>query len=517
MTRRLLVTALTLGALAVPTGAMADEPAPPVTMPVVGKQSKGAHRGEPRRRGPRAAEESEVARAPHGAAPDRFPLAGYHAGKFYLRDDEDVFRFYPGMLLQIDTRAAMGRGVDELGAAAGEAVHDRMFVRRAQPTFAGQVLGRWSWLVTTELGRGTARLDHTFVDVELARFLSLQVGQLFVPLTMENRTAAASITWMERPLVTKLANQSFLDSGVMAYGSLRRGLVSYQAGVFAGDGLNRPNVDNRVDYVARVVTKPLAWTDSIAKDIQIGASGLFGMRRPTMVSYDMTPLETDGGYKFWDTQYFDGAGRRLHIIPSGRQTALAGEVRVPVSRLDFRFEFVAVRKDMREALDGVQATSTERFGHLSGSAFYAQVSYFLLGSPAITGKPGESRPTKLHFPRGPSHLRDRALELIVRGESLRATYSPGDRASVDVVPYPDQDIKVDVLGVGVNYYASRHAKVSLNYGYNMFPGSYRWGNDALAPGNLGCARWRTEKVPATQCHDGAHSLHEVGLRAQIAF
>lgn len=517
MTRRPLVAALALGALVVPAAAQAEEQDPPVTMPVAGKPDRAPRRGQPQRRGPRAAEETETVRAPRAHGPEGFPLAGYHGGKFYLRDDHDLFRFYPGLLVQIDTRAAFGRGVDDLQSPAGDSVHDRMFFRRVQPSWGGQILDKWSWVMTAEVGNGTPRLDHSYVNIELHRFLNLEIGQMFVPLTMENRSAAAAITWMERPLVTKLANQSFLDIGAMAHGSLRRGLVAYQIGVFGGEGQNRPNVDNRVDVVGRVFAKPLVWTDSIAKDIQIGASALMGMRRPNRVTYDMTPLDTDGGFRFWDTQYFDGSGRRVHILPSGRQSAIAGEVRVPVSKLDFRFEFVTVKKNTREALDGFQATNTERFGHLSGNAFYAQLGFWIMGSPALSGKPGDTKPPKIAFPRGHSHVPMRGVELVVRGESLRATYVPGDRANADAVLLPEQDIKVDVLGAGVNYYATQHAKLSLNYGYYMFPGSFRHDNAAYAPGNLGCSRSRVEKVPASLCHDGAHSLHELGMRAQIAF
>ena len=74
-----------------------------------------------------------------------------------------------------------------------------------------------------------------------------------------------------------------------------------------------------------------------------------------------------------------------------------------------------------------------------------------------------------------------------------------------------------MIGAGLNYYATHHASLSLGYGYVMVPSSYKGDNAALAPGNLGCPNRRTDVGPNTACHTGAHSLHELTLRGQVAF
>ena len=87
----------------------------------------------------------------------------------------------------------------------------------------------------------------------------------------------------------------------------------------------------------------------------------------------------------------------------------------------------------------------------------------------------------------------------------------------------DGDIKVNVISAGVNYWATRHMRVTVNYMLNMFPDSAptkasssngpAWSSSqrALAPGN---------QLPVgvnDEARDDAHTLHEVTARVAVAF
>jgi phosphate-selective porin len=458
------------------------------------------------------------------ASGDGFPLAGEHGGKFYLRDANDNYRLYPGLFLQADTRAYFGRGLDDLHGTQGSTTRDKMYLRRARFDLGGEVLKSWSFYLTGDFAGATAQnpngaphLEHALIDVELHRLAHVTVGQQQVPFTMENRTNPAMYQWMERPLAVRFAQPSDKDIGIMAWGETRQHFFAYEAGVFSGDGPNRPNVDNRVDLAGRVHFRPLAGTQTIARNIQIGFSGTWGVRQHQDVLYDMPTLATDGGFVFFNANHTDPAtGKTLHVLPSGTQSGFAGEVRVPVSRLDLRFEFVSVRRNTREALEGYVATNTERYGHLSGTAFYAQLGVWVLGKPSMRQDPGEFKTPHIRFPRGEPNRPARGLEVVARAESLRATYYAGDRANADVQPAADRNISVDVVGAGVNYYATTHAMVAINYNYNIFPSSWSTDNAALAPGNVPCGK--VGGTPTDQaCHTGAHSLHELAARVQIYF
>ncbi len=517
--RRWLAPCAAVAVVAAPTTSLADDDEPPVVVPARGKARRGERPG-PRRA--RSAVEFEETRRPYSMGPEGFPLAGYHGGHFFLRDDHDQFRLYPGLLMQVDTRATFGRGVRDVDGPAGDPLHTQMTMRRARVDLGGEILSRWSFFLSGDLAGPKPHLEHGFLEVRVARWLRLSVGQQQVPFTMENRTNEAHMMWLERPLAVRFGQPSNKDLGVMAAGRTRGGVFAYEVGAFGGDanqerGPVRQNADERLDGVARVVARPLATTGTIARNIQIGASVRYGMRAKEDVRYPLAPILTDGGYTLFATSYRGADGRTVNILPSGLDTAFAGEVRVPVSRLDFRFEFVSLRRNTREAVAGLEATHSERFGHMSGSAFYAQLGVFLMGRPGLREAPGRFSTPHIGFPKGHPEKAPRGLEIVLRGESLRAKYSPGDRAAVPGDASPDARVAVDVVGAGVNYYATHHASLSLGYGYVMVPGSYIGDNAALAPGNLGCRTARTDVGPNTACHTGAHSLHELTLRGQIAF
>ena len=337
----------------------------------------------------REAPNHEVVSKPVFAATDTFPLAGYHQGHFYLRDPEDRFRFFPGALLQIDGRAAIGRGVTELDGPLGEPLRPRVSVRRAQPMIGGQIGSDVSFLVSGELAGSKPRVDYALVDLAAHRLFHVTVGQQLVPFTMANRTYEAFQSWMEQPLVVRFARPVDKDLGVLFSGELPRSLVSYEAGVFGGDGAGRPNVDNRVDLAGRVTVRPLAQTDSIASRIQIGGSVQYGVREINKVGYHLDALTTEGGFAFWDGARTEG-GQRVAVVPSGEQLGIAGELRVPVSKVDFRFEVVYQKRQTRESVEGLEQQQSLRFGHLTGTGFYTQLAFWVLGDPTMIPEPFSS-------------------------------------------------------------------------------------------------------------------------------
>lgn len=496
--------ALFSGALALSwaASARADEP-PPVALPPPGDPpaAPASAPGDLRR-----APSDEVSFAPTLYARDAFPLAGFHHDHFYLRDPEDRLRLFPGGMLQLDSRGALGRGVSELAGPEGEALRPRMAVRRARLDLGGQIHRSWSFLLSGEFASPGPRVEYALVDLEFHRLFHLTLGQQLLPVTMANRTFEAFQPWLERPLVVRFALPRDKDLGLLAWGATARNVLGYEAGVFGGDA-GRPNADNRVDAAGRVYLRPLAASDTIARDIQIGASGAYGVRQIENVSDRLDPLSTDGGFVFWDTSRA-AADRRVLVVPSGDQVTLGGEVRVPVSQLDFRFEFLYSKRNTRERLDGGPPAQSERFGTLSGTGFYAHLGVWILGQPEILGPPGRFRPPRVRFPRGERPRPERGLAFVLRFDSLDASYDPAGRASAPGDASPRRDIKARSVGGGLNYYAGRHAAFLLHYTYNFFPDSsvpvLDPSNAAVAPGNL-------------SGHSGAHQLHEIGARMQVFF
>lgn len=444
---------------------------------------------------------AEADRAPTVFARDGYPLAGYQGGRFYLRDEDDRFLLSPGMLLQVDGKGAFGKDVRDVTGEPGAPLRSQMLVRRARFELAGHVVRRVGFYFTYDAA--SSKLNHAIVDVEAHEYLHLSVGQQQVPFTMDNRTPVGGLTWMELPLAVRFAQPSPFDLGAMAWAPFPKKLGGYEVGVFGGDGLNRPSVDDRADFAGRVYVNPLATTHSLASDIRIGFSGTVGERRARDVTYDVTPLTTQGGYAFFGGTRADG-GRTAHILPSGLQAGYAGELRIPISRFDFRFEFMGIRRDTREAIDGFQATNSERFGRIRGTAWYAHLSFWAWGDPRVGRVPGHFRIPQVRFPKGSPRELLQGIELSARVESISATYDANSRARLATEAPFSESIKAIAVGGGATWHATPHAKLMLNYTYTRFPDAGEPGSGTRAPGFY-------------VADFSSKDIHEVAARAQVAF
>jgi hypothetical protein len=202
---------------------------------------------------------------------------------------------------------------------------------------------------------------------------------------------------------------------------------------------------------------------------------------------------------------------------------VAGELRVPVSDFDLTGEFVYIKNHTREAIEGFEATNTERFGEMKGYSYYVMVGWWPVGGRDINGLPGYStRPPHVDFNKPDKATPTTALQLLVKWEQLALNYDSAARDGVADTKGIDGDIKVNAFSLGANYWATKHIRLSLNYVLNMFPDSApssasaangpTWSstNRAQAPGNtLG-------KGVNDDARDSAHVLHEVIARFAVA-
>jgi phosphate-selective porin len=489
------------------------------------------------------------------AARDGKPLAGYHAGTFYLRDRFDNFRLYVGGNLHLDSLNYFGSGVSDTS------LKSTVQVRRMRLTLGGEILGTWQFLVQPEWGSTTfdnvdgrnersaadagkspdrssavyspvqagvlrASMADAYINYGPMQLFNLQVGQFQVPFTMDNRTSSNSTTFLETSLASRALGAPLArDLGIMAWGALNKNLFYYSAGVFLGEGPNRPNADNRADFVMRYYARPFARAAGAIKEAQIGFSFKYGMRDKNRVAYDYPAMTTQGGYAFWRPNYTDSVvdpsssntkGRFIHVIPSGAQTGLAAELRVPFNRFDLRSEFVYVHNNTREGVDGFQVAHSERLGTIKGWSYYVQLGYWIWGKPFLTGAPGEARPPRLDLNRPDPGVSPQAVELAVKWEQLRVSYDGASRDGAVDKKSIDGDIRVDAFTVGANYWATRHLRVSLDYIYYSFPSSTAGssgtggaGQRALAPGN--------QQSVNADARVNAHALHELSARVGFAF
>lgn len=483
---------------------------------------------------------------------DGNPLAGWHNGVFYLRDTTDNYRLYIQGRAQVDFYSYAGSGVADVAT-----LKPTLFLRRIRPEIGGELFKSWWFSIAGDFGAtnqdnrtgnstetvaaapgtdptaGTARYasaqttrisaapTDVFLNYRAHPLFNVQVGQFDAPFTMENRTSDKYIPFMERSLAVRdVGIPTNKEIGAMLWGEMPSKYWFYSAGLFNGDGQNRLNTDSRGDVMARTFVHPLASEKSELKDLQIGGSLRYGSRDTKWSNYDYPGMSTQGGYAFWNPTYTGSEGT-THIIPSGTQFGLAGEVRIPVSSFDLTSEVVYINNHTREAQDGYQGSGTSlRRGDIHGVSYYIQAGLWL-GKRDVSGLPGYENMTHVDFSKADGPPAN-SVQLLAKWEQLHLNYDSASRAGTADTKNIDGDIKVNAFSLGVNYWASKHIRVTANYVLNMFPDSaptsatgtgtpvQSASNRAIAPGNtLG-------KGVNDDARDNAHSLHEFLLRCAVA-
>ena len=486
-----------------------------------------------------------------GVGRDGNPLAGYHNGLFYLRDTDDNFRLYLGGRAQVDALIPMGPGVSDT------ALKPTLMIRRIRPEISGEILKRWSFMFAGDFGqtgidnaRGTneiqaarpgvapsattarfasaqgtavrAAVTDVFLNYRAVPLFNFQIGQFDAPFSMENRTSDKYLPFMERSLAVRAFGvPTNKELGAMLWGEDEGRHVAYAAGVFGGDGQNRLDVDNRADFFGRVFVHPLSTFGGPLKDLRLGGSVRYGERQQSFVQYDYTPMTTQGGYAFWSPIY-NGSKGFTHVLPSGGQLGAAGEIRIPVGDFDVTSELIYINNRTREAVEGFQATNTERLGAMKGTAYYVTLGYWPFGHRDVNGIPGYENPAHLDFKKVAPRRPLQALQLLVKWEQLHAKYESASREGTPDAKNVDGSVKVNVLELGANYWATKHLRLSVNYGLNMFPGAApssaskagdpTWSSDqrAVAPGNT------IDKGVNDDARNTASVLHELMFRFAVA-
>jgi hypothetical protein len=484
-------------------------------------------------------------------AQDGHPLAGWHNGLFFLRDYHDNYVLYVQGRAQVDTYAYAGPGIPDT------TLKPTMLLRRVRPELTGEFFHHWWFSLAGDFGQTsidntrpatesyaskpgqtptaitaryvspqTASIKAAPTDVYLiykvGEALAFQAGQYNLPFTMENRTSDKYTPFAERALPARAVGvPENKDIGVMAWGWAPQHGFYYSAGIFNGEGQNRISTDGRPEGVGRVFVRPLAASASAPlRDLQIGASLKAGSHDNRFTYYDYPAFTTQTGYAFWSPTY-QGANGFTHVIPSGTQFAAAGELRVPLSLFDLQSEVVYIDNQTREALDGFQATNSERYGDIKGASYYVQLGFWPFGNRDINGLPGDDNPQHIYWNRPDPVSPGQALQLLLKWEQIALKYSSASRSGAPDPNNMDGDIKVNAFSFGANYWATKHIRVSAEYILDMFPSSYPttpsekggpvWGptNRAQAPGNTLAAG------VDNAARDSAHLLHEIVFRFQV--
>jgi len=363
------------------------------------------------------------------------------------------------------------------------------------------------------IASGVQPLD-VWVNYRVSPWLNFQAGQFWVPFSMENRTPDPYTPWNERNLAIRaFAVPSSRDLGVMLWGDVAGGIFSYEFGMFGGEGQNRPSVDSRFDYIARAFVRPLSRGNSaFAKSLHIGVSARHGDRDPRAVGYDYPAITSGQGFMFWKPTYVDSLGRVTHVIPSGAQNSVGGELRARTEKFSIQGEAYYVHNNTREAVDGFQMTNTERFGLFSGVSWYVQLSAWPFGDSFFYPEPGKPRPRTMDLSNtGDGAPQKRGVEVLAIAAGINARYNGATRIdSTADAKTPSAPVTVYEFGLGAQYWHTKHTRFSLNYiVYNTPNSEDPKKNQAVVPDNL--------PKPAGHEPGKSNVLHEIAARISVVF
>lgn len=452
-------------------------------------------------------------------------------------DDHDLFIQLAGRV-HIDGYAFAGPGVkdyqrpeaDGKGRQIGTGLKGNLAFRRFILELAGSYKEKWFFWIGGNFAPSTLDFNQNpqsnalvydgFVGYEVDPLLRFQIGQFNTPFTMENVTSSRWLDLMERSLTVRTLGAPYnKDLGLMAWGTAPSGLFDYQLGVFGGDGMNRPSVDNRVDVIGRALVRPLSNREDALGKLHVGGSFRWGRRDPDYVFYDAPAMTTPGGYAYWSPVYGKGA-TETHVLPANQQFAAAAELYVPFDRVDLKSELVYLKEGRRESF--VNALwDNERYGNLSGFGGYAQIAVWLIGTPRVNGHPGTYPAVKA--PKTPVTISPTGLQLAIRGEMLRLKYDSNDGTPTLDKGFLDKQtdkITVNAYQAALTYWATKHVRITAEYSLYHFPGtgiaSINRVGEFPDPGKPSTNQAAAPGARANAFDFSARHFHEFGVRVGLA-
>ena len=158
-------------------------------------------------------------------------------------------------------------------------------LRRARLDFKGGVTDKIDFRIQAEVA-GTPKMLDAFIKLKLNKAFNIEAGQFKTPFTLENQYGPLTQEAIENSIViNKLAGFSDVlggkrgggrDIGLMLYGTLFESadgsfpVLSYNLGVFNGNGINTKDDNNSKDIIARIDFHPFI------KNLVLSASAIKG-------------------------------------------------------------------------------------------------------------------------------------------------------------------------------------------------------------------------------------------------
>jgi hypothetical protein len=433
------------------------------------------------------------------------PLAGYSDKNFFLRDRHSWFVLVPKGRIHIDNYYFLSRGnpvaagiVPNSASDPRVAIHDTIFIKRARLGFAGTIARGIDFRLENDFastpGPGQfGTLADASVVINYSSYVRFEVGQFYVPLTLDNVTSENYTDFMEKAAAVRYIVPSARDIGGMLFGDFPEKAGRWYFGVFNGEGQNAKNLDNNPAIAGRLIFAPVslvprhpAWSEllwlggSFWWQTEQNIGGAAAPSTSGATAGDLASFTTQGGFTIFNPVYNDGLNAakqtiKAHLAPDGSTLKYAFELALPLtSRFGLRGEYTHQSIDVREYLDSndglgnVKRAAGEK-GNLAGWGSYVE-AYAWIGGPINVDHPGLYQVPHWagYVPPPPPRW---AVQLVAKYEHVEQ----------EVTGLPAKDpalgkFSLDVFSAGANFWLTRHARFIVDYVMNYVGG----GSDAEA-------------------------------------
>ncbi len=196
-------------------------------------------------------------------------------------------------------------------------------------------------------------IRNAWLDMAFSDALHLQVGQMKVPFSTSWLTLDNRVNFAERAAATPL--YPFFDRGVVLWGDLAGGRLTYQAGLFNGAGVDadatRGDIDDHRDASLRLFARPFKGSGGALDGLALAANATYGLTSVPTSRFDLRGLSAANFESLvwrWRSEQLIGTdGRNTDRVSADidSRTRLAGELLYIRGPFTFSFEWVEARYD----------------------------------------------------------------------------------------------------------------------------------------------------------------------------
>lgn len=357
---------------------------------------------------------------------------------------------------------------------------DTWLIRRLRPTLEGTIASHFDFRIMPDFAQGKTILQDAWADARLTPWLVLQFGKFKAPVGLERLQLEQYGRFIETALTADLL--PYRDLGVKVGGTIDRGLLTYDVGIFDGapdggstDGNTAPdeNSTGKFTWGGRIFGKPFLQTDwPPLQGLGLGVAGTYvnangvvtGSTTTSLLASDKTPGQ-QAMFSYRNNTANTG-GISNATVAHGIESRLVPQFYYYYGALGLLGEYVDERQQVERHLTVISS----RFATLHNSAWQLQGSWFVTGEDE-----GYDRATP-HRDFGFGQGGTGAWELVARYHEISfdpAAFSDAGTSFANLLISPRT---ARAIGGGVNWYLNSNFKAQLDYEVTRYVGGAIAGN-----------------------------------------